>query len=82
MAHFKVKNWEKIGDVAKPRFQNMYGLKGKKDVVWLDNWQKGNWAVISGEEIKPMTYKEKSTYINVGDKKSAQEHQKELMESL
>lgn len=79
---YKTKNWEKIGDVAKPRYQNMYGFKGKKSVIWLDNWDRGNWAVVQGEEIAPMTYKEKNTYMNVDTKKHAIKGQKQAMEHI
>jgi hypothetical protein len=71
--------WEKIGNIAPPRFGSMYGLKGRKDVVWLDNWRKGNWAVVKGREMKPMTYKEDKIIINTDSKKDALAQQKRFM---
>jgi hypothetical protein len=79
MTSFKQKKWEKIGTVAKPRFQNMYGLKGKQDVIWLDNWTSGNWSVVKGKEIKPSTYQEDETIGNFGSKEEAKKIQKEAM---
>jgi hypothetical protein len=73
--------WEKIGNVAPPRYGSMYGLKGKKDVVWLDNWGKGNWAVVKGKELKPMTYKEDAVILNTGSKKDALATLKRFMKS-
>ncbi len=75
------KSWEKIGDVAKPSLQSMYGLKGKQDVVWLDNWDRGNWAVVRGKEIAPMTYDEESVITNFKNKKQAKSFLKEYLES-
>jgi hypothetical protein len=75
----KRKSWEKIGTIIKPRFMEMYGKKNEKAVVWVDKWQKGNYAVISGEEVKPSTYKEKQTIANVGSMKEAKKIQKEYM---
>jgi hypothetical protein len=73
--------WEKIGDVAKPKFQSMYGLKGKQDVVWLDNWDRGNWAIVRGKEIAPSTYKEEEVLLNVGNKKEAKSFLKDYMKN-
>lgn len=75
------KAWEKIGDVAKPRFQSMYGLKNKQDVIWLDNWGRKNWAIVRGKEISPRTYKEENIITNVGSKKEAKDFLKKYLES-
>jgi len=78
--------WERIGDVAKPRFQNMWGVKGTQTVIWVDNWSRGNWAVVLGRELPrpknaPQTfvgeYEEKSTILNVGNKSDAVKEQSE-----
>jgi len=75
----KLKCWERIGDVAKPRYQGMWGKKDKQDVVWIDNWNSNNFAVIVGKEIRPSTYKEKSAYVNVTNKKDAVEQLKRYL---
>jgi hypothetical protein len=71
----RIKNWEKTRWDTGNRFKNIYGKKGSKEVVWLDNWMKGNWAIVSGEELPSkghsVTYKEKGTIINVRTKKDA-----------
>lgn len=86
---FKVnRKWEKIGTVVRPTFMEMRGKKNEKKVVWIDNWERGNYAVIVGEEShskkdKPSTfatYEEKEVLANVGNMKDAKRIQKEYME--
>lgn len=57
-----MRNWERLGVEAKPRFQNMYGKKNSKQVVWIDNFRRGDWAVVIGDEIAPNKYKERKVY--------------------
>jgi hypothetical protein len=70
----KLKCWEKIGDVARTRYQSMWGKKNKKDVVWIDNWARGYFAIVEGKEIKSSTYREDRTYMTVGSKNDAMEN--------
>jgi len=74
--------WEKTGFDVKPRFQNIYGEKNTPKVIWIDNWSKGNYAVIIGIE-HPIEwgakYEEKEIYVNVPTKREAVKYLKELM---
>jgi len=77
----RYKNWIKTGDWGK-RHQNVYGLKGKKTVIWLDNWGHGNWAVILGREFRGKKnmpiFKEDEVIFN-GSKKDALRVQRKWM---
>ena len=78
-----MKGWEKTGWDVKPRFQNIYGKKGSKAVVWIDNWSKGRWGVVHGIEHPSKQgsakYEEKGTYVNVSSKSEAIKYLKEYM---
>lgn len=74
--------WIKIGTLGKS-LSNMYGKEGSKQVIYIDNWSRGNYSVILGEEISKKSeneqsyhdlessYKEKSILQNVGTRKEA-----------
>lgn len=73
-----MKDWDKIGTHTK-RFSNMYGKKGKQTVIWIDNWQKGNYAIVLGKEVGEMTYKEDKVLANVGSRAEALKYAKSYM---
>lgn len=74
-----IKTWERTGMTADPTLQNIYGKKGKQDVVWIDNWKKGNYAIVLGKEVADSTYKETGIYTNTRTKEEALRLQKEYM---
>jgi len=84
---FEIKNpriWEKTNWDINPKYQNILGNPKNSQVVWIDNWSRGNYAVVYGIE-KPskqgsVIYEEKGTYINVGTKKEALKYQRKYIE--
>lgn len=78
-------DWERTGWDVPPRFHNVYGLKGSKKVIWIDNWAKRNWAVVLGVEHKSkghsVTYEEKETLANFSSKNEANAEARKYMET-
>jgi hypothetical protein len=76
-----IKGWEKTGNLGK-RHQNVYGVKGKDTVIWLDNWRKGDWSVVIGKEkgksLNEIIFEEKDILFN-GAKEDAKRVQIEFM---
>lgn len=73
--HPRIRGWEKTGMDVPPRFQYIHGKVGSEEVIWIDNWQRGDWAVIIGREHssegQSAEYEEVSTITNVSSKADA-----------
>ena len=79
----KQKDWIKIGTMTK-RFANIYGKKNSQNVIWIDNWVTGNYALVKGKEylVKKgiVKYKEIETIGNFGTREEAKQEAKKYME--
>jgi hypothetical protein len=75
------KDWEKIGTISK-HLADMYGKKGSPNVIYIDNWTRGSYALILGIEHKATKkyfarYEEKEVLGNFINLKEAKQSSKE-----